>query len=99
MRRSSFVLINDQATGADKLVELGYYLPEYNIGEMISYVLNKSDEEVGPVQIVGMDVSVNFDKTSGGYITETLYRTDDGMLVEEDEITNFVDSLEEANDI
>lgn len=93
MRHSDQVLIMDEETGSLKLQELAHFLPMYMVTEVVSY--NIGNGTVGPVTIVGIDMSINFDKEKNVYLTETIYRTDDGMLVEEDEIELYYEEIEE----
>lgn len=96
MRHADKVVLEDGETGAPVLHELGYMLPMYDIGETVKYTIN-DEPESEEVTIVGMDISINLDRKRNVYVTETIYRTSDNALVEEDEITTMYGDTEEAS--
>lgn len=87
MRFSDHVILNDEETGSQVVKELAHLLPFFSVGEEIRYTINNIESK--PVKIVGMDMSVNYDKATKQYVTETVYRTSDGMLIDEDEISTW----------
>jgi hypothetical protein len=86
------VVVVDDDTGADIIKELNYFLPQYDVNTTVEYNEECRDGtfKTKTGMIVGINMEVLYDAKLKSYVSEVFYRTDDGALVDQCEITSYV---------
>ena len=88
---TDLVVVVNKNTGAKELKQLGYYLPDYDIGMVVCYLDKHGIEQDGVVTGIDMNVA-NVDNE---IVTNCLYEIDNSFSITDDEITGYYPETQE----
>lgn len=90
------VLITNNKTGSMEVKQIGFFLPLYDLGDVLGYKISGTDEK-GESEVVGLDMNVTL--VRGEVLTAVIYELANGVELMEEEVEYYYCDTETQEDV